>query len=169
MTRLLPPLLAALLVAACTPIPKPAAPPPAAPPSLPAPAAAATTEWRDMPLTAGEWRYTTGADGSTASFGAAGTTPLFALRCDRARRTVVLARPGTAAGTISVQTSYGAQSWPGQATGDGMVAATLAAADPALDRIAFSRGRFSVALPGATLLMLPARAEPGRVVEDCRS
>ncbi|MFW2831304.1 hypothetical protein [Sphingomonas sp. ID0503] len=48
------------------------------------------------------------------------------------------------------------------------VEAALRASDPFLDKIAFSRGRFTVSLAGQPRLVIPAWAEPGRVIEDCR-
>jgi hypothetical protein len=44
----------------------------------------------------------------------------------------------------------------------------LAATDPLLDAIAFSRGRFAVEAPGLPTLILPTWPEPARVVEECR-
>lgn len=117
------------------------------------------------PLTPGTWRYA--ADLAAASFGVAGQAPLMLIRCDRANRRVLLVRPGATAGTLSVTTSYAMQSWDAVADASG-ASVSLAASDPFLDRIAFSRGRFSVAATGAATLRLPAWAEPARVIEDCR-
>ena len=46
--------------------------------------------------------------------------------------------------------------------------AELAASDPLLDAIAFSRGRFAVDVPGTAPVYVPAYPEITRVVEDCR-
>ena len=46
--------------------------------------------------------------------------------------------------------------------------ATLAAGDPFLDGMIFSRGRFSAEVAGTPMVMMPSWAEPARVVEDCR-
>lgn len=46
--------------------------------------------------------------------------------------------------------------------------AALDPRDSLLDAIAFSRGRFLVEQAGAPTLVLPAWAEVGRVIEDCR-
>jgi hypothetical protein len=46
--------------------------------------------------------------------------------------------------------------------------AALPANDRFLDEIVFSRGRFTVEVPGLPMLVLPAWAEPARVIEDCR-
>ena len=44
----------------------------------------------------------------------------------------------------------------------------LAVRDPLLDAMAFSRGRFMLEVAGFPALYLPAWAEVGRVIEDCR-
>jgi hypothetical protein len=152
-----------LALAACipSPAPQPAPPPPAAP-APPAPPAK-PVDWRDATLSPGTWRYQPAAGGSEALFGPAGAAPLFTMRCDRARRTVILSRQGALTGQLTVRTSYAVRAWPLQA---GTVA--LTPADPALDQIAFSRGRFSVDAPGQPTLFIPAWAEPSRVIEDCR-
>jgi len=46
--------------------------------------------------------------------------------------------------------------------------ATLAASDPLLDEIVFSRGRFMVHVDGLPDLILPSWPEPAHVIEDCR-
>jgi hypothetical protein len=45
---------------------------------------------------------------------------------------------------------------------------SLSPRDALLDAMAFSRGRFIVEQPGQPSLVVPAWAEFGRVVEDCR-
>lgn len=153
-----------LILAACVaprdPAPQPAAPRPPVPPAQ-APLAQPDEDWRDIPLTPGTWRYT----GDVASFGPAGA-PVLTLRCDRQARAVVISRHG-APGTMTIQTSAGTQALTTALGGLG-VQASLRASDPFLDKIAFSRGRFTVSLSGAARLVIPAWAEPGRVIEDCR-
>jgi len=170
MLRATPPtLLLALLVAGCTAPPPPPAktpPPPPAPPVAPI-GPAAELEWRDMPLAAGTWTYAAEATGSVARFGPQGQPPALLVRCDHAARTVALVRPGAGAGAMTVTTSYSGRDWRAEAGAEGAVA-HLPASDPFLDRMAFSRGRFSVAAAGVSLLMVPAWAEPARVIEDCR-
>jgi hypothetical protein len=152
--------MTAAVLAGCSAKPAPApAPAPAArpapaeaPPALPAEPAA--SDWPDRPLTPGDWTYSSAAGGSEARFGGG-----FSLRCDSARRSLTLAREG-AGGPLRVRTTYGERSLaPGQA---------LPAADPLFDEMAFSRGRFAVEAEGLDPLIVPAWAEPGRVVEDCR-
>ena len=48
------------------------------------------------------------------------------------------------------------------------VAITFAASDRQLDAMAFSRGRFMLEVSGLPTLVLPAWAEVGKVIEDCR-
>jgi hypothetical protein len=152
-------MLGAALLSACAgrPAPAPAAEraPPVrqAPPVAvePPPAATASEDWRDQPLTPGDWSYDPGS-GEARYAG-------FSLRCDTARRQVVLSRAG-AAGPLRLRTTYGERNLA--------AGAALPAADPLLDEMAFSRGRFTVEAAGLPVLILPAWPEPARVVEDCR-
>ncbi|WP_150291137.1 hypothetical protein [Sphingobium estronivorans] len=149
------------------PAPVPAsrsAPPPAPPPPAP-------VEWQDRDTTSGDWRYQVDGAGSVALFGVDAQSSLFLIRCDKAARRISLLRPGPAGTAMTVRTSYGAVSWPAAAA-VGTVPATQAiraANDAALDRIVYSRGRFAVEVQGLPTLILPAWAEIGRVVEDCRA
>jgi len=155
-----------LVVAACTtapaPPPKVQAPKPA-PLIIVPPAPVVPTDWRDRPYTAGAWHY---AD-RTATYGADGAPALLIMRCDPARRIVTLSVPGTVP-AITLRTSYAERAWPAQTSADGRSQISFAAADPALDQIAFSRGRFSLSGPNLTEVDIPAWAEPSRVIEDCR-
>ncbi len=143
-------LMLTLLLAGCETAPKPTKP--VALPSLPAivPPAAGPVAWADLPLTAGNWHYD--PQTSAARFGAA-----VEIRCDGATRTVTITRTG-ATGPLTIKTSYGART----------LSAPLAASDPVLDQIAFSRGRWSIESAGTAMVVMPAWAEPARVVEDCR-
>jgi hypothetical protein len=153
-------------LAAC--VPRPAAPPPEPPPpppppapSPPPPAAEPPGDWRDVPLSAGDWAL----QGRTASFGEPGAA-VFAMRCDGGR--ISLARLGAQSGrTIAVRTTYGERVLPANGEGAALVA-SLAVNDALLDEIAFSRGRFMVRTEGAAPLFLPAWPEAARVIEDCR-
>ena len=162
-------LATALLAAACAPRPEPEAPPPRVDPApRPAPTPPPTAparDWADRPLTAGDWAYDSDASGAHAIFG----NGQFVLRCDRAGRRILLVRQGgQGAGTMTVRTSYGARSLAAAAQAGVGLAAALPASDPLLDQIAFSRGRFSIEVPGSPQLMLPAWPETARVIEDCR-
>ena len=161
------PLAATILVSACIPATQPASPPPppapAAPtPPPPAPTVALGPDWRDWPLTPGTWRYTRQAGGSIANFGTG--TPALTLRCDAATRRITLVRAGAQAGTATIRTSSTTRPLPLQSGGT----AVLAAGDSLLDAMAFTRGRFVLERPGTPPLVVPAYAEIGRVIEDCR-
>lgn len=171
------PLPLMLLASACVappaspPPPPPHVPAPAAPPPVPPPPPQ-TTDWRDIPLTRGDWRYGPEASGSAARFGVADAGPEFIVRCDRAARTVTLSRAANATGpaTMAITTSAGdrALNVVPVAGPPPALAATLPAGDGFLDRMAFSRGRFVVAVTGTARLVIPSWPEFARVLEDCR-
>ena len=127
-------------------------------------------DWRNWPATAGSWSYRADGRGSVAMFGRPGADAQAVLRCERDSGHVFLSVAGAAAGAVTVRTSSVARTVPMAPTGGtpAYLAASLAPADPLLDAIAFSRGRFALSLPGTAPLVLPAWAEVGRVVEDCR-
>jgi hypothetical protein len=131
------------------------------PPAIvrPAPAPPASADWRDWPITPGDWRYAGGA----ASFGA-GSIPLLSLRCEAGA--IALVRAGSVP-AMTVRASTVARTLP-MTAGDGGSIARLSANDPLLDAIGFSRGRFVVESPGVPTLVVPAYAEILRVIEDCR-
>ena len=168
---------AVLALASCVPKPEPEKapepPPQRAPQAVqrPVPAPPPPPNWADAPLTPGSWTYRD-APSPEARFGPAGGDPLFLVRCDPGRRTVTLLRPGAGAGqpamqvttsTNSVQTAGVLQTAPLAG-----VAVSLPASNPLLDSMAFSRGRFMVAVPGLARLIIPAWPEPARVIEECR-
>lgn len=146
--------------------PRPAPPRAAAPPvDLAAPPIGG--DWRDVALTPGTWSYQPGEDGSIAAYAVAGKPAAFTIRCEMAGRMVALQRPGAVGtGTATLTTSYGQRKLATGAILDG-IGWRMAARDPALDQIAFSRGRFVVEGIGPRLI-LPAWAEVARVIEDCR-
>lgn len=169
-------LSAASLLAAC--VPRQAAPPPAATPPpapvvrlvrpapTPPPPPPSSLAWADAPLTPGNWTYRQAAPASSASYGPAGA-PLFMVRCLGAGR-ILLGRQGAAAADrLTFRTSSIARTVIAAAQQEG-IGATLPAADPLLDALIFSRGRFAVEAPGAAPLIVPAWPELARVVEDCR-
>jgi hypothetical protein len=151
--------------------PPPPPPPPAPPPAPPPPAPPASSDWRDWPVTPGGWSYAAEPGGSAARFGPSGA-PLFIARCDRATRAVTLSREDAApaeAPLIDITTSSGRQNFRAQPlSGRRAVAASIAARDPFLDKVAFSRGRFIVAVSGTVRLVIPSWPEFARVIEDCR-
>lgn len=161
--------LAALALAGCA-APRPArvVPPPVAaalprPNSVPGPAPLAA-DWNDWPFTAGDWRYLQQPGATSGRFEAGGQAVL-TIACDRFARQIRLTGLAPGAATIRT-TSLTRIVVPAPAAGDAAV--VLAANDPLLDAIAFSRGRFVVEQAGRTPLVLPAYAEIGRVIEDCR-
>lgn len=149
-------------------VPRPEAPPPAPPPPPPAPAPELPppppeppADWRDAPLSAGDWSYRGDGSASVATYG----TGAFELRCTGGQ--ISLVRAGSNGGSLAVRTTFGDRSLPVRPEG-GAVVATLASSDPLLDQIAFSRGRFLIQAAGVAPLILPAWPEPVRVIEDCR-
>ena len=145
-----------------SPRPRPVPPPPPPPPA----------DWRDMALTPGGWVYSNQGGTSQALFGAANSEAQFTVRCDRTRRQVSLWREGRTGGNMmTVRTSYGARNLPLSVQAEPLpyVYAVLPASDRLLDQIAFSRGRFTIEVPGLPMLVIPAWPEPARVVEDCRA
>lgn len=170
---------ALLTLESCATPPAPVARPPgvsvAPPPPRVAPAPAPAplpADWRDWPFSPGTWTYRPDPRGSIAVFGLAGGNPEVILRCDRATQNVSLSRIGHAGGTVqmTVRTTFGTLTWPAEDVGatPSFVAARRNAADAGLDQIAYSRGRFTLELPGMAPLVLRPWAEVGRVVEDCR-
>ena len=165
-----------LFAAACAPTPRPVAShPPAPPPPIVAAPPPLAADWRDWPVTPGDWRYARrGAGGSEATFGSA-TAVMARLVCDPAQHRVTLvAAGGPGAPAMTVRTSTATRTLPTQAVGH-MDAwppvtheAALPTADPLLDAMAFSRGRFAIERAGEAPLVLPSWAEVGRVIEDCR-
>lgn len=146
------------------PAPRPATPPPA---PRPAPLAA---DWRDWPLTPGTWAYERDARGSRALFGRTGADAALVLRCDRAERRLFLSRAGADVGALTIRTTSATRALTVQPTGGTppYVAVALAPSDPLLDAMAFSRGKLTVEQSGTAPLVVPAWAEIGRVIEDCR-
>ncbi len=169
--------LTMLLLASCVappqthavhqPRPAPPAPPPPAPPPAPI---SASSDWRDWPMTPGDWRYSA-EGGGVSRYGTAGQATELILRCDRSARAILLSRaaPGPVSGAMTIQTSSGASAVAVTQAAPGAPAeARLPATSPLLDQMAFSRGRFVVTLAGTARLVVPAWPEVSRVIEDCR-
>ncbi len=122
----------------------------------------------------GEWVYRQDERGSIALFGEAGRDALFVLRCDTPRRRIFMSRAGEIWNAdsvgMTVLTSSGRKTFTVRKTGGtpAYVAVELDPREPHLDAMAFSRGKFLVTLAGRPNLVIPAWAEVGRVVEDCR-
>lgn len=163
--------LLAATTAACVPRAAPPAPVPtprpAPSPSPPVPAPAPTpppTNWLNAPLSPGDWRYRQDGEGRTAIFQSDAAS--FSVRCGGGSVELSVANSWGAA--LYVNTSYGDRRLAAAPTDMNHVAVSLAATDPLLDQIAFSRGRFLVQVEGGARLILPSWPEIARVVEDCR-
>lgn len=97
-------------------------------------------------------------------------TGQFAMHCNSARHTITLTRaaPGaTGQLSMSITTTETTRTLIA-VPAEGGVAATLASRDSLLDAMAFSRGRFTVAVAGTSALYIPSWTEVSRVIEDCR-
>jgi len=160
--------LAVLTACVPPPAPPPPAPPPPAPAPTPAPPPPPTppppADWRDAPLSPGDWSYGQDGAATVARFGPPGA-PSLSLRCEARRLTLV--RHGASAPSLTIRTTYGDRTLPATPSTIG-AAANFAVSDQLLDQMMFSRGRFMVQAPGAAALIIPAWPEPSRVIEDCR-
>jgi hypothetical protein len=121
-------------------------------------------------VTPGMWTYQAVPGGSAARFVDATGTARFALECSKATRRVTISRssataaPGIFIWTTDASRSLGARFDPAAMR----VALELAARDPLLDAMAYSRGRIAVVMTGAEPLVMPAWPEAARTIEDCR-
>ena len=120
---------------------------------------------------AGNWSYASTTDGSEATFGTASALPQLTIHCTKATRRIAISRPAsTAAPFLNIWTSTQSRQLAASFNPTtNRISADVAAFDSLLDAIAFSRGRFGVSVNGAPALVVPAWAEPARVVEDCRA
>lgn len=154
MRRFSPLALLPFALASCVAPPREApAPPPPPPPAPPPPSVPLAADWNDWPFTPGAWRYANGV----ATFG----TGLATLACDARGGRVTLSLGNAGPSAITVRTTSASRVLPAQP-------AALAANDPLLDAMAFSRGRVVFQQAGVRPLVLRADAEIGRVIEDCR-
>ncbi|WP_299307044.1 hypothetical protein [uncultured Croceicoccus sp.] len=165
-------LLTGLGLAACAPTvrePAPTAPAPApSPVPAPLPPVAVPDDWRDAPISAGEWTYRADANATRALFGS--DVADFVMACEPGNRQIKLWRmtPDARATTMTITTTSQTKMLTAQPAANGQVVATLAPHDPIIDAMIFSRGRFAVAAPGTRTLYMPTWAEIARVAEDCR-
>ena len=152
---------------ATRPAPRPA---PATPPVVELPV---TTNWMDVPATAGNWEFAAFPFGSQAIFrGPAGTATGFFLSCNAQARQITLLRLGAGDRPLPMRVLTETASRAGLAEPAGEqfagVALRLDPNDPLLDAMALSKGRFAVEVDGLPPLYLPSYAEVSRVIEDCR-
>jgi hypothetical protein len=159
-------------------VPRPA--PAIRPVPSPAPVRQGPADWRDRPLTDGDWSYRTLASGSVARFSNGAGIGLAAIACNLGQKVVTLSRsaPNLTAGAqasvpLTLVTTARPHPYnvsvsanPGQFGPS--LAINLTAGDATLDDLAFSRGRFAIEASGQPTLILPAWEEVGRVIEDCR-
>ena len=111
---------------------------------------------KSLPIATGQWSYVPSATGSEARYGTH-----ISIRCDRASRTVSIARPNLPDSSLTIATSALTRALP--------VGGRLLAIDPLLDAIAFSRGRFLVSGGSGPILAVPSWPEAARSIEDCRN
>lgn len=169
--------LSAAMLTGCVPqaAPPPVrqpAPPPATPVVAPPPKPLAA-DWRDWPVTPGNWRYETVQ--VIARYSAPDGSTLLTLACDRPAARIILRRPAPSPATaLTIRTTSVSRTVPVQSRAPAgasamvMVEGSLPANDRLLDAMAFSRGSFTVEQAGQPPLVIPAWAEVGRVVQDCR-
>ena len=158
-------IVALTLLPGCAPRrPAPAPVPPPAPAPAPPPPAPVVT-WEEAPLSAGDWTYRDESGASSATFASAAGAS-FVMRCEPTRE-ISLTRTGVQGGPFVIRTTFGERSLAASDQPAGLTA-RLAASDPLLDQMVFSRGRFAVESSGAPRLILPAWPEPAHVIEDCR-
>jgi hypothetical protein len=121
-------------------------------------------------ITPGMWTYEAVPGGSAARFIDATGSARFALECSKATRRVTISRSSTtAAPGLFIWTTDASRSLGARFDATAMrVALEVAARDPLLDAIAFSRGRIAVVMTGAEPLVMPAWPEAARTIEDCR-
>jgi len=118
----------------------------------------------------GNWSYAATSDGSEATFGTASALPQLTIHCTRATRRISIWRPASStAPFLNIWTTSQSRQLPASFNPlTNRITADLPAFDTLFDGIAFSRGRFGVAVSNAPALIVPAWAEPARVIEDCR-
>ena len=94
---------------------------------------------------------------------------MFTIRCEATGARIFVSRAGSIAARMTLRSTNGAKAYDALPTSGTppYVAAELAAQDPQLDAMAFSRGRILIGLDGAGDLILPIWPEFTRVVEDC--
>jgi hypothetical protein len=119
--------------------------------------------------TVGNWSYRAITGGSEADFVDSGGHVRLTLRCNRTSRVVSIVRTGitAAAPALLITTTYGSRSLSATFA-QGNLTAAVAAGDPLLDDVAFTRGKWAVSNAGQAALVVPSWADAVRVFEDCR-
>ncbi len=139
------------------PVPLPPAPPPAPePPPM---------DWATGPLSPGDWSYRPSSSAPLAIFQSDAAS--FTVRCQQGRA-IWLGVTGAQGDALVIRTSFGMRRLPAERVHLNEMLAQLPTADPLLEQMAFSRGRFLVTVEGGLSLVVPAWPEVARVIEDCR-
>lgn len=138
------------------PPPRSAPPVTVAPPSVTAPVPVVQPD--SATVERGSWSYAQTGAASQARFGAADPAGQLMIECRPAERALTITMP-MAAAAVTLRASTTMRS---VAASNGR--ARVAATDPILDALAFSRGRF-----GIGERWYPAWPELTRVIEDCRA
>ena len=135
------------------------------------PAATAQLDYGTARITPGMWTYQAVPGGSAARFVDSSGAARFSLECSKATRRVTISRNTNIASTgLFIWTTDASRSLGARFDPTAMrVALELAARDPLLDAMAFSRGRIAVVMTGAEALIMPAWPEAARTIEDCRN
>jgi len=140
-----------------------------------APAAVASAQatqpsYATAPALPGSWGYRAIAGGSEAAFVDTAGIRRLVVQCTRANRVLSLSMTSVApAQSLVVWTSSGSRALPANYDQRSFqVVAAVAAQDPLLDAIAFSRGRFALSIPGSPAVVLQPQPEFERTIEDCR-
>ncbi|MEP6786002.1 MAG: hypothetical protein ABI898_09720 [Sphingomonadales bacterium] len=151
-------------VRAPAPVPRPTTMPSPPPPvmQLPSPF--------DTGVEPGIWTYRSDPRVSGTRFGVTPESASLAVQCDLSTRTITVMATRTGAatgGAMTLRATSMVKAFAVEGTGSYAVA-RLTARDPILDALAFSRGRFGVAIDGVERAY-PAWPELTRVIEDCRA
>ncbi len=135
-----------------------------------APVIAPAVDYSAAAVAPGSWGYRPFPGGSEARFVDSTGIARLVLSCARPTRRVSISHTsGTSAPSMFVWTSSASRNLTARFEPNAMrVTADLAASDPLLDGIAFSRGRIAVAMAGGVPLVVPAWPEAARTIEDCR-
>lgn len=127
------------------------------------------SDWRDRPITPGDWHWVQDGQTSTARYTAPSGAAVFSMSCETPARRVILAAitVATVDEPMTVTTASQQRVLAAHPSA-GSLSASVESTDPLLDAIAFSRGRFMIELPEKPALLLPSWTEVSRVIEDCR-
>jgi hypothetical protein len=119
----------------------------------------------------GSWSYAATSDGSEATFVNVGGAPQLWVSCTCSTRQVSIAKAATAAAPfIAVWTSSQSRSIPASFNPTTVrLTIQLGASDSLLDALSNSRARLGFTVGSEPPLVVPAWAEPARVIEDCRA